>query len=321
MRLKLVAPAVALTLAGLVGGTALAHSSPSAAQIRHEIRVEQKHVDALDQRYDLLRSQADSARATARATGRQVTIQRKVAQHEQRQVAEIAVALYEDRELTSPTALITEPDPQKILNESSVLQELTGQDVAALRQFGVEEALLTHLRVQERRQEQGAAELDRQARGAHREMATLTSKLDALTGQIPHQPGQSGTPHGHYTGPTRTQADRAVAFAYAHLGCPYVWGGTGPCSAGFDCSGLVMQAWAYAGVSIPRTSEEQWADLPKVPVSELRPGDLLIFLDGDHVGMYVGHGELIEAPHTGADVQLAPFSGWYLANFVGAVRP
>ena len=120
--------------------------------------------------------------------------------------------------------------------------------------------------------------------------------------------------------PTNTQAEKAVAFAYAQIGCPYVFGGTGPCSDGFDCSGLTQAAWAAAGVAIPRTSYEQ-ADLPAVPESELEPGDILEFLGDGHVGIYVGGGKLIDAPQTGEDVELVSFSGWYTENFDGAVRP
>lgn len=321
MRLKLAVPAVALTLAGLVGAPALAHSGPSLSQIRREVAAEQKHVDALDQQYDAIRAEVAQARAVVRLTGREVALQRKVADREQAQIGGIAATLYEHGELSDPYALATESNPRQILNEASVLQELSRSDVAELRQFSAEEALLASLRQRERRVELGAAELGHQARRVRAEMVALNRREQAVSGDMPPGPGPGQGGGGHYVGPTRTQAERAVKFAYDQLGCPYVWGGIGPCHAGFDCSGLVMQAWAYAGVSIPRTSEEQWADLPKVPVSELRPGDLLIFLNGDHVGMYVGHNELIEAPHTGADVQLAPFTGWYRANFVGAVRP
>jgi cell wall-associated NlpC family hydrolase len=110
-----------------------------------------------------------------------------------------------------------------------------------------------------------------------------------------------------------------VAYAYSKLGDPYVYGATGPNS--FDCSGLVQAAWASAGVAIPRTTYEQVAALPAVSTSDLQPGDLLFF-DGDgHVGMYVGDGELIDAPQTGEDVEKVPLSGWYEANLDSAARP
>ena len=81
---------------------------------------------------------------------------------------------------------------------------------------------------------------------------------------------------------------------YAQLGCPYVYGGTGPCHMGFDCSGLVQAAWAAAGVQIPRDTYWQWAALPHVPLSSLEPGDLLMYNGVGHVAMYVGGGYIIE---------------------------
>ena len=82
-----------------------------------------------------------------------------------------------------------------------------------------------------------------------------------------------------------------------------------------------MSAWAAAGVSIPRTSEEQWAGLPHVSTSALEPGDILVFAGASHVAIYVGGGMLIDAPHTGLDVQKVALSGWFLDNLDGAVRP
>ena len=132
--------------------------------------------------------------------------------------------------------------------------------------------------------------------------------------------GQSGTGAIAYAGPTGTQADTAVAFAYAQLGKPYVYGATGPSS--YDCSGLVQAAWAAAGVAIPRTTFEQWDSLPHIPVSEMKPGDLII-LDGEgHVAMYVGGGYMIDAPHTGAVVERVAYNEpWYVDNMDGVLQP
>jgi cell wall-associated NlpC family hydrolase len=125
-----------------------------------------------------------------------------------------------------------------------------------------------------------------------------------------------------YTGPTSTQAQKAVAFAYAQLGCPYVYGGTGPCHRGYDCSGLAQAAWAAAGVQIPRDSYSQWAALPHVPIASIEPGDLLIYNGEGHVAIYVGGGYIIDAPQTGMNVQKIPEStSWYASNLDGALRP
>ena len=89
----------------------------------------------------------------------------------------------------------------------------------------------------------------------------------------------------------------------------------------FDCSGLAQAAWASAGVAIPRTTYEQWAALPHISTSALEPGDLLYFDGIGHVVIYVGGGQIIDAPQTGSDVQKVPLAGWYASSLVGAARP
>lgn len=97
---------------------------------------------------------------------------------------------------------------------------------------------------------------------------------------------------------------RAVQFATAQIGKPYVWGAEGPGS--YDCSGLTSQAWLAAGRPIPRTSQEQLRLLPKVALKDMRPGDLIIYFDdATHVGMYVGDGAIVHAPRPGRNVTMA----------------
>ncbi|GGR37096.1 C40 family peptidase [Streptomyces netropsis] len=110
---------------------------------------------------------------------------------------------------------------------------------------------------------------------------------------------------------------KALRYAFQQVGKPYVWGASGPDS--FDCSGLTSQAWAHAGGAIPRTSQEQWKTLPKVPLNELRPGDLVLYFEGaTHVALYIGNGQVIQAPRPGAYVKVSPIA----ANpLLGAVRP
>ncbi|MFK0185650.1 NlpC/P60 family protein [Streptomyces rubiginosohelvolus] len=116
--------------------------------------------------------------------------------------------------------------------------------------------------------------------------------------------------------PTRQGGD-AVAYAVRQIGKPYVWGAEGPDS--FDCSGLTSEAWSAAGRTIPRTSQEQWKQLPRVPVSALRPGDLVIYFPkATHVALYIGDGLVVQAPRPGAKVKVSPLASNPL---LGAVRP
>jgi cell wall-associated NlpC family hydrolase len=119
----------------------------------------------------------------------------------------------------------------------------------------------------------------------------------------------------------------AVDWALAQVGTPYIWGGETP-GVGFDCSGLVQAAYKVAGVTLPRTAQEQYDATAKLgPDDPLEPGDLVFFGSGPtdvtHVGIYVGNGEMVDAPYTGADVRVEPIpatpgSSWGSDVYLGA---
>jgi cell wall-associated NlpC family hydrolase len=122
-----------------------------------------------------------------------------------------------------------------------------------------------------------------------------------------------------FTLPTVTPAPvvTAIKYALAQLGKPYVWGGIGP--DGFDCSGLTMQAYRAAGIGISRTTYSQvYAGQAVYDPAQLAPGDLVFTLGSDpgpgglpgHVGMVIGTGLVIDAPHTGASVRVSTLSSW-----------
>ncbi|HSA48734.1 MAG TPA: NlpC/P60 family protein [Yinghuangia sp.] len=117
------------------------------------------------------------------------------------------------------------------------------------------------------------------------------------------------------TVPVSGRAGAAVAAAAAQLGKPYVYGATGPSS--FDCSGLTGYAWKQAGVALPRTSQGQASAGRSVPVSQIQPGDLVIYYSGmSHVGIYAGNGQIIHAPRTGSTVRYAPLNSMPVVKVV-----
>ncbi len=122
----------------------------------------------------------------------------------------------------------------------------------------------------------------------------------------------------------------AVDWALAQVGTPYIWGGETP-GVGFDCSGLVQAAYKVAGITLPRVAQDQYDATAKLePSDPLEPGDLVFFggspSDVTHVGIYIGNGQMVDAPHTGADVRVesiptAPGASWGSDIYIGATDP
>ena len=141
----------------------------------------------------------------------------------------------------------------------------------------------------------------------------VLSLADQLTGGQPTT-GAGGAP--------TAAAAAAVAYARAQLGTPYQWGGE-QAGVAFDCSGLTQAAYQSAGIQLPRTAQEQYDAGPPVPAGQpLQPGDLVFFgsdpADVEHVGLYVGDGQMVDAPHSGATVRVEPYQ-W--SDYLGATRP
>ena len=113
-------------------------------------------------------------------------------------------------------------------------------------------------------------------------------------------------------------AAAAVSAALSEVGKPYVYGAAGPNA--FDCSGLAQYAYARTGVALPRNSAQQLDSGPRVAAADLEPGDLVFFYPGaTHVGIYLGNGTMVDAPHTGAAVRMDSIE--YFGPVVGATRP
>jgi peptidoglycan DL-endopeptidase CwlO len=329
-----VAVSLGLAAAGaliVTSGVAAASPQPTAAQVQHKVNQLSNQAQRLDEQLDQVQQQLQSANQQLKLVNTEAARYRLRFQAMQDEVAEIATQAYENGSITSPESLLTSSNPQQILDQSSILLELSSSNSAAMDAFLAAARQLSNAQSSARRVKAGIlalrAKLAAQKKTLNKQYAQQKTLLAQLTPaeQTGLGPGGGSSGGGGTIGakdplPTTTQAEKAVKFAFDQIGCPYVFGGTGPCNDGFDCSGLTQAAWAFAGVSIPRTSYEQ-ADLPAVPESELQPGDILEFSGDGHVGIYVGDNELIDAPQTGENVQEVSFTGWYQENFDGAVAP
>jgi peptidoglycan DL-endopeptidase CwlO len=329
--------AIATGLVAIGGLTVFASQAgaspqPTVAQVQAKVNQLTSQYDKVTEQLDQVGEQLSAAQTRLKQV--RVAVNHADAQFQAAQtvVAQIAAGSFEDSGATSIAGVLTSGDPSVVLQQGSLLIELTGNRNAETAQLLTDASQLSGIEQELQRTEDGIATLKTQL-ADHKDslsklIATEQATLDSLT--VPEQQtvksntiGANGsTQKVTYSGPTTTQAGKAVAFAYQQIGCPYVYGGTGPCPMGFDCSGLAQAAWAAAGVAIPRDSYEQWAELPHVSVSAIEPGDLLIYNGEGHVAIYVGGGYIIDAPQTGMDVERIPMSTpWYADNLDGAVRP
>ena len=322
--------AAALAATGLVmtAGAAAAAPQPSVAQVQAKLNKLTAQENVLIQRYDQVSQELSSARQRLKLVNQAVARDQIALHNMQGVIGGIASAAYMNGSMNSPLGILTatSSSAQTVLAQSAFLTKLSTSEQQQLAQGNLVANALADAKQSVQRTESSVAALQKQLKGQKTDLEKLITKQKGILATLTAQQqstliGGGAVIGGTDTVPTSTQAGKAVAFAFAQLGCPYVFGGTGPCADGFDCSGLVMQAWASAGIAIPRTSEAQ-AGLPSVPTSALQPGDLLEFAGDSHVGIYVGGGMLIDAPQPGENVEEVSLSNsWYAANLDGAVRP
>ncbi|MGI5393209.1 NlpC/P60 family protein [Streptomyces sp. CA-251251] len=234
----------------------------------------------------------------SRLTGRQkdavddFTTQQSETMEKRREATESLATLTESqKDLKTAKATVQ----KKLSTARELLSELTAEEKARLAA------------IERKKQEEAArkaAELaERQAEERERREGAAQEESDAASGSS-ESSGGTGASSGS-TAPDAsygTKAEKALAFARAQIGKPYVWGATGPGS--YDCSGLTQAAWKAAGVTLPRTTYDQVNAGTTVPVSQAQPGDLVFFYDDlGHVGLYIGNGMMIHAPKPGAYVR------------------
>jgi cell wall-associated NlpC family hydrolase len=201
--------------------------------------------------------------------------------------------------------------------QQEVVAERAAQRASIQSQLAARQTLYSTIKDQIAKLE--AAERERQARlAAQAKAAANHSHNDPAPAPAP-APAPSGGSSGGSSSPPPATHSSVVSIALQYLGVPYVWGGASP--SGFDCSGLTMYVYAKVGVYLPHNAAMQYGMGTPVSRSQLAPGDLVFFNGLSHVGMYIGGGRFVHAPHTGDVVKISSLSEyWYSATYVGARR-
>jgi cell wall-associated NlpC family hydrolase len=201
-------------------------------------------------------------------------------------------------------------------DQEKVVAERASQRASIQSQLAERQALYSSIKDQITQLE--AAERERQARLAAQAKAAAKNHQPAPE-PAPSSASSGGSPTPTAPAPPPSSHSSVVSIALQYLGVPYVWGGASP--SGFDCSGLTMYAYAKVGVYLPHNAAMQYGMGTPVSRSQLAPGDLVFFNGLSHVGMYIGGGRFVHAPHTGDVVKISSLSEyWYSATYVGARR-
>ncbi|GGM64964.1 hypothetical protein GCM10010106_08640 [Thermopolyspora flexuosa] len=213
-------------------------------------------------------------------------------------------------------------DPQRALSGIATLTQLSAARAEALK--GFEQAVKElEQRRDEAKKAMKEAEEDREDfRRKKIEVEKLVREQERLLRRLgTYKTGDPNSAGMRYTGPASGNARVALQFAFAQIGKPYRYGGTGP--GAWDCSGLTQAAWRAAGVELPRTTTQQWAwgASRRVPLDALQPGDLVFSRSLGHVGLYIGGGKMVHAPRTGDVVKITTLSAYGMHRLLGGVRP
>lgn len=311
-----VAALASVLLPSVAGNAATSDPQPSLDNLVAQAKQLAHQIDVLSEQYDGLRIQLTEARTQAKTA--QTTYQQDAERlvSGQTAVGQLAAESYMNGGSYSPLEILTSGDTSTLLSRAAIMQQIQQENGDRVSQLSTAEAAA-------RRAHDTAVQ---QARKVAKLAASMAAKKQVIQGKVNKlnsaafsQAMSIFDQTGHYPDinlPTaNTVGEQALQAALTRRGDPYVWGAAGPST--FDCSGLVMWAYAQVGISLPHYTGAQWNMGEHISRSQLEPGDLVFFFsDISHVGLYVGDGMMLDAPSTGQVVQIQPM----LPEFVGAVR-
>ncbi|GAA4627131.1 C40 family peptidase [Actinoallomurus vinaceus] len=312
------AVALALVVAGLAS-PALADTArpgPGIDALRQRADQLNNQLEQLTEQYNGLKVRLEQAQRAAVVAGQTSARAAQALKAIQRKVGRFVATRYMSGGNDDSPSLLAASDPRAVLDRAATLHYFTQQDDTEIRQLtqAIQNAQWTCQDARER-----AAEAARLRGRLARQRTVIRHDLEKvrrpLLRDAVERAGKGETVPPIPGGPGK--AVGAVRAALSQLGVPYVWGGAAA-GRGFDCSGLTMWAYKQVGVNLPHYGGDQWNAGVHVSRDQLEPGDLVFFYtDIHHMGMYIGDGKFVHAPHTGDHVRVADLS---TRPFAGAVR-
>ena len=330
--------ATALTAAP-AGATSISQKKVEAAAAEKQLTKLSNEAEHAVEVYDGIHQKYENTLAALRLNQQTLRFTRQNLRAAQRQLAASLTQDYKSGDQDAIAYVLAARSIGDLVDQVQVLQRTTGVNKNLLQQITKDQAeivqrekLLKKQKAQLKTQQAAAAsQRDRAKSAVARQMnyldglkASIRKMIDEQQAAAAAAAAASATAAGSGTAPpsnlpnppASTLGGQAVAIAERYLGVPYVWGGASP--SGFDCSGLTMYVYSQLGVSLPHNAAAQYYALPHVSEGDLQPGDLVFFDGLNHVGIYIGGGSMIHAPHTGTVVQISSLSGG--GSYYGAAR-
>jgi len=302
-------------LALACGVTAAVVSLPGTAQAEPDpmkrIQTIHEELEKVSEQINGLRVKLKQAERAAKVASKNAARQQKALDDVAREVSGLAATSYMLGGTDQALLLATSDDPQAFLDQSSTLSYFASQNGTKVNE------LLSAMQAAQRAKKAAddrAGQVGRLKKQLDERQDKLKAEYTKIRDRIVRKNPQKVVDIPPVPGAGK--AAEALRWALTQLGKPYVWGAAGPNS--YDCSGLVMWAYAKVGIALPHYTGSQWNAGARIPREDLQPGDLVFFYsDLHHVGLYIGDGKMVHAPRTGDVVKIAPIDG---RPYAGAVR-
>ena len=307
---------LALVVPGGISAAQVEAPQPNLKTLVAEAKQLESQINSLSEQYDGLRIQLNRAQANSKIAQQAATRGQAALTVGQQAIAQLAAANYINSGLDPTFAALTAGDPAQFLSQASAMDEIN-------QSSGVKVSTLSNKVTQALRDKETADQQAAQVRVIEAQMdakkKVIQAKIDKVNSAAMAQAMAIFTQTGSYPNiqiPTENTVDgQALQAALTRRGDAYVWGAAGPSE--FDCSGLVVWAFAQEGISLPHYTGDLWNSGMHIDRNDLQPGDLVFFgADISHVGFYVGDGMMLDAPNSGDVVKIQPL----FSDYIGAVR-